>query len=447
MFEKILLMEYSSSIPQKKELKIRKESFGHTIFNPEDLFLLHVGEEISDILFLIDGKKTIEELFELYKEKKVGSRFVDAVFFLNSIAVLQGSGFIEMDKEIPQSKYFKSKEKYPFLSAPNQLSWIITNECNLRCSHCANRDNVKRKRELSTTEAIDCVKGWAENGVFIINVSGGEPFIRPDIFQILGEARKSGIEVGITTNGTLIDDEMATKIKELDTFNIHISLDGVGKVHDDFRNMEGVFEKVMNTISLFRKYKIPFGVTTSISKKNFDDLDNIKELIIQKKITSWEIFYAIPLGNLSSEMSLSKGEYVKLADKVSEFRHQLEGKCKVFVGDSLGYHSNHDLRDHEWKGCMAGLNHAAIGPEGEIKGCPIQPDNFVVGNIRTHDFFDLWRNINTFSFNRKERELDGFCAKCKYSVTCRGGCVTSMVTQGTDLKHNDLCLYEISRNN
>jgi radical SAM protein with 4Fe4S-binding SPASM domain len=297
--------------------------------------------------------------------------------------------------------------------------------------------------ELTTTEAIQFVNDCAKHKVFILNISGGEPFIRKDFFEILEQARDLGIEIGITTNGTIINEETVKKLQKLSPFNIHISFDGIGKVHDSFRNKSGVYSKVIETIALFKKYNIPFGLTTSISKLNFHDIDNIKDFVKREGITSWEIYYAIPIGNLAKNMALSDKEYVELAKKVDSYKKELASMCNIFVGDSLGYFCDYKIRDEEWKGCLAGLNHCAIGSEGEIKGCPIQPDEFIEGNIRKDNLFDIWRNPRSFKYNREPIVLEKHCKKCKYSKECRAGCKTAMYTQHTGLTYNNLCVRHI----
>jgi AdoMet-dependent heme synthase len=443
MLSRIFLKDIANEIPKKKSSKIRSESFGKTIFNIDNLKLIYVDQFGFFIYNSIDGNKTVINIFDEVSKNKKLPKSILSVMFLNYLSYFQKEEFIEINKLVPSANFNRKITKQPLISAPNQISWIITNQCNLRCSHCANKNSMKLENELSTKEAIDFVKECSKNGTFILNISGGEPFARRDLFEILTNARELGLEIGITTNGTLIDENVVQEIKKISPFNIHISFDGIREVHDKFRNKKGVFDKVMNSIRLFKKYNIPFGLTTSISKLNFHNLHEIKEFVKNEKIRSWEIYYAIPIGNLSKDMALSDEEFVQLAKKVSEYKKELSEISHVFVGDSLGYFCEYNIREEEWQGCLAGLNHCAIGPEGEIKGCPIQPDEFIEGNIRDENFIDIWRDKNSFKYNRNPSPLEKHCKKCKYSKQCKAGCKTSMYNQHKKLTYNNLCVRHI----
>jgi radical SAM protein with 4Fe4S-binding SPASM domain len=277
-------------------------------------------------------------------------------------------------------------------------------------------------------------------GVFILSFSGGEPFLRPDFFTILERAREKGVEAGITTNGTLLDENTVRRLASLTPFNVHISIDGIGDVHNSFRNRAGVFESSVRSLNLLRKYKIPCGITTSMTKRNFHDLDNIKEFVKQNNIKSWEIFFAIPVGNLDKSEALDEIEFMELARKVDGIRKELTG-TRVFVGDSLGYFGKDCIRDEEWGGCTAGITHCTIDAYGNVKGCPIQPHELIEGNIRNKSHGEIWRSDGAFRYNRRDVELEGYCSKCKHKKSCRGGCRTSAYHITGNLRENRMCLH------
>ncbi len=425
-----------------KQYIARKERGGYTIFFNESLETFFFDTISYAFLQEIDG---IKNCFQLAKQVAVRTKLPFLVCcrlldrYLKTFSV---HGFI--DNQIANGQEIKIKKTKDFIpSAPDQIAILLTNECNLRCSHCGNENRDRKENELTLAEWCKIIDGCASSGVFILNVSGGEPFIRSDWYEILSHARAKKIEVAITSNSTLITEEIVKKIKELKTFNIHLSLDGVGEIHDLFRNKKGVFDHVVNTIKLFKQYGIPFGITTAVSKRNFGDLDNLANFLREQQIASWEVYWAIPLGCMSKMETLSPRELMVFAEKIHRFREQLTD-TKIFVGDNLGYFDALKTQE-DWHGCRAGLSICAIDSEGNVKGCPIHPNAFIEGNLRQRSLKEIWNDKNSFGYNRNHKtKLKKHCQKCNFSKICRGGCKASMYAQHQSFEYNEYCLKFIA---
>lgn len=443
-----LTSQVADLIPRISPYKRRDECNGGTIFNIDKLDFIYLDRSGYEFVLGIDDKKKVNELIGLVHKKTKIPYITCCLSILQHLKVLNDNGFISIDN-LPDYKIRTiPKDTFPKINAPNQVSWLITNECNLRCSHCGNTSRAKKENELSTEEGKELIADLAHNGVFVLDISGGEPLIRKDAIELFRYARSLGLEMGMTTNGTLVNEKIARELKEVGMYNIHVSLDGIGEVHDRFRNMERTFMKVYNTIRLFKKYEVPFGITTSISKLNFNDLENIKEFVITEKINSWEIYYAIPIGCMQQKIALDEKELLEFSKKIEQFKKELDGKCRIFLGDSLGYYGRYKIRDEHWNGCLAGLNHLAIDPEGNIKGCPIHPNELIEGNIRKDDLMEIWRSDKTFLYNRRPQKLEKHCKSCKHNKICRGGCKALMYCLTGDLKYNPMCLHHLeSKNN
>lgn len=440
-----ILDDLKRVIPSRNDYKYRNENFGYTIFDIKTLKITLIDKIGFSILSHINGKNNLKDILEKVSEETKIPYFIITTIALKYLTHLSRNRLIKLDKPI-HYKLNEKEEIPPIPNGPNQISWLITNQCNLRCSHCGNTSRAKLENEMTKEECFNFIDQCAELKVFILNISGGEPFLKKDWFEILSYARKKDIEVGITTNGTLITEDITKKIRKLNTFNIHISLDGIGKTHDEFRNKTGVFNSVLKSIELFKKYKIPFGVTTSITKKNFNDLDNIKNFVKKNKINSWNLYYALPLGCLNKVDAVSTDEFYKFAKKVVQFKDELRDITKISVGDSLGYYGRLKVRDDFWNGCGAGVCGCSVDAEGNVKGCPIQHDKFNEGNLRNKSLKEIWLDKNSFLYNRKPSKLQKHCKKCEYSKFCKGGCKSSMYSQGTDFRYNDYCIYHIEEN-
>lgn len=431
-------------VPKKHEMRSRIENFGYTIFDVETLRVTMTDKVGFSILNKINDKDNLKTILtQVSNEKKIPYLFA-SVNALKNLANWQNNNLIHLNRKV-NSKINEIQSTHPIQNGPNQISWLITNQCNLNCSHCGNTSRTKLKDELTKEEAFNFIDQCADMNVFILNISGGEPFLRENWFEILSYARKNNIEKGITTNGTIITEETVKKIKQLEPFNVHISVDGIGEVHDKFRNRTGVFDSVLKTIKLFKKYKIPFGITTSITKKNFNDLDNVKDFVKENRINSWNLYYALPIGCLKKIESVSTNEFYEFAKKIISYKEELKDITYISVGDSLGYYGDLEVRDWFWNGCGAGIVGCAVDAEGNVKGCPLIPSIFNEGNIRNRPLKEIWLDKKSFSYNRKPEKLSKHCKNCKHSNYCRGGCKSSMYAQETDFKYNNYCLYQIEQ--
>lgn len=436
---KDILGELNDVIPVPKKHTTRKEKRGYTLFFHDSLEYFYFDDMSFKFFNEIDGKKNAQQIAEAVSKKSNLPFLVVCNLLLRYLKSLSLLKILQSENYVGEKGIRIKKPKDFIPTAPNQIAVLLTNECNLRCSHCGNENRDRKENELSKEEWFKIIDECAEMGVFIFNVSGGEPFIRQEWYEILSYARSKNIEVAITSNGTLIDEDIVLKIKNLGIFNIHLSLDGIGEVHDYFRNKKGVFDKVINAINLFKKHKIPFGVTTSVSKRNFEKLDEFAKFIEGNDIFSWEIYWAIPLGCMNPKEVLSQKEISEFAKKIYEFRKRIKN-TKIFVGDNLGYFDKYDMQE-DWNGCRAGISICAIDSEGNVKGCPIHPNSLIEGNLRNRTLKDIWDDEMSFGYNRKFKpQLKKHCKKCKYEKICKGGCKASMHSQNKSFECNDYCL-------
>ena len=432
------LGEIAKEVPIPRHHVVRKEKKGFTLFFNESM-KHYCLDSISYKFFKeIDGKKNCMQIAKSISDSTKIPYLVSCKLlprFINSFSSMK-----MISSKNTGDKKIKSKQLKGFIpTAPNQIAILLTNQCNLRCSHCGNENRDRKENELTKEEWFRIIDECAKIGVFIFNASGGEPFIRKDWYEILSYARSKNIEVGITSNSTLINEDIVKKLKELKIFNIHLSLDGVGKIHDHFRNQEGVFNKVENAISLLKKYKVPFGITSAISKRNFKDLNNLAEFVRKNNITSWEMYCAIPLGCMDKKEALEPKEILEFAKKVYDFKKNLKD-VDIFVGDNLGYFDKYDTQK-DWQGCRAGLSICSIDSEGNVKGCPIHPNCLIQGNVRNKSLYEIWNDKNSFGYNRNAKpKLKKQCGKCKFSKICRGGCKASMYSQHKTFEYNNCCL-------
>jgi len=332
---------------------------------------------------------------------------------------------------------------------PYQLKcavWEITLRCNLRCSHCGSSAGLPRANELTTQECFRLCEELAELGCEDVSLMGGEPFLREDWFSIAQCIKNLGMNLSIVSNGTILD-KFIDKISQLKPKVVGISLDGMKESHEKIRG-KGTFEKVIRAIELLREKGIQTTVITTVSKINFKDLPEMKNLFYKKGI-NWQIQIAMPFGNFKKEQMLSKEEFYATALFIAKERIENSFKNLPVIGaHCYGYYSK-ILPGCSWEGCSAGITSIGITSDGGIVGClSMGNDRFIEGNIREKSLKEIWENPNSFSYNRKfdKNQLGPNCKDCKYGAICKGGC-NAMSYILTGQFHNDpYCFYAIERN-
>lgn len=319
--------------------------------------------------------------------------------------------------------------KYSYLSAPLMLFFDITNKCNLNCVHCNVRSGKSLHNELSTEEILKVIDELAEMKVFLVVLSGGEPLLHPDFFEILKYViAKQDIDVGFVSNGTLIDDSVASELQSLGVTYVQISLDGAKpETHDSFRGKAGAFGRTVNGIKSLVNAGIDVGISTAVSKINYDDIPEVLKLTISLGAVAFHAERVLPAGRAKDDINrliLSSEQYKELFLFLQKKQNELKNIINVVLG--IGYDPTM-LREMEEEkiivGCPAGRSICGITSDGSVLPCSFLPPHiFRAGNIRNNAFKQIWDNSPILWTFRKALDLKGKCAACKYLYQCGGGC-------------------------
>ena len=199
-----------------------------------------------------------------------------------------------------QNQLFKKpKLTYLFLE--------LTNACNLNCIHCGSDCSTLKKTFLNYQLISDLLNEVAENynpREIMICITGGEPLLHSDLEKIIKLAKEKGFLVGMTTNATLVSEEKAKSLSKSGLDTIAVSLDGIGKTHDKFRNVNNSFEKAIEGIRNFQKEGFYPQVVTVIHKNNLHELEKMYEFLQAEKIESWRITTIEPIGRAKERTDL-----------------------------------------------------------------------------------------------------------------------------------------------
>lgn len=207
--------------------------------------------------------------------------------------------------------------------------WNITRACNLKCIHCyTDSDNRKYSGELTTEQGKKLIDDLAEFKIPALLMSGGEPFMRSDFFELAEYAVKKGLRLVISSNGTLINEKNAAKISGIGITYIGISLDGIGAVNDSFRRVAGTFEKTKNAVRLCIKNGIKISLRITLTKHNLLDIKNIFKFAEDENIDRI-CFYHLAYsgrGEKISDEDLSKNETREAIDIILNYARYFKEK-------------------------------------------------------------------------------------------------------------------------
>ena len=322
------------------------------------------------------------------------------------------------------ASYRKTLYDHPVLKF---LFLELTLRCNERCLHCGSRCGDVPSSELTFDQyrtILSDIRQDFDIRKFQLCITGGEPLLRKDFFDILGYANDKGYIWGMTSNGTLITSETAHKLRLAGMKTISVSIDGLESSHDAFRQTPGGYKKAMEGIqNLIDEGGFShIQVTSVMNHSNMHELDDLYEIFCDMDIDSWRVIGIEPMGRALShpELLLTPEDQERLFDFIREKRME---NMPVTYGCShyLGLKYEKEVRDHYFT-CNAGIYTASILCNGDIVACldiERRPE-LVQGNILKDRFKDVWEN--KFAFYRQGLDTQcAFCADCDVKEFCAGG--------------------------
>src|SRR6185503_7287651 len=286
--------------------------------------------------------------------------------------------------------------------------WESTAGCNLKCIHCRRLDVMETlsRDDLSTDAAKDLIDQIAETGKPILVFSGGEPLMRPDIFELATHARSRGLRPALASNGTKIDATMAWRIKEAGFARVAISLDGADpETHDLFRGIPGSHDKSVRALAALRSLGVGTQINFTVTNHNVNEVPEIYEQALALGVDALHFFMFVPVGcgvAIAEKEMLTAGEAERwlewLYEREREGRIELKATCsphyfRVVRQDGRMPPASHRRQQHAGRptaghavmanpgqalhqvtrGCLAGVGVAFVSHKGEVFPCGYLP--------------------------------------------------------------------------
>jgi len=351
---------------------------------------------------------------------------------------------------------------------PRLIAWEVTRRCSLHCRHCrASAQNIPYEDELTFKECqqfLDGMRQFTPSPIMI--VTGGDPMMRDDIYDIIHYGVSIGLRMVIALCGQFLSAEIINRLKKSGILKISFSLDGSNAAsHDNFRRVEGSFDAVLRGMEYARQAGIPFQVNSTISRYNIHELPEILALTIQSGADSFHPFLLVPTGNAKEllDLELSPEEYENTLSWIYEqstsqnilvkptcaphyarIVRQKEMTGSQSMGEKPPNHRQKDQHGFSTltKGCLGGQEFAFVSHTGKVQICGFL--DVECGDIRDTNFAlkPIWENSRVF---REIRDIDNYhgkCGICEYRHVCGGCRARAYNVTGDYLGSEPFCSYE-----
>jgi len=317
------------------------------------------------------------------------------------------------------------------------VSWNVTLRCPLRCHHCySDAGDQEVSDPLSTEEALHVLKQIHDTGSPVIILSGGEPMLREDIYEIARYGTDLGLRMVMGTSGFFITDDTADRLKQAGITSIAISLDSVNpSVHDKYRGYKGAWDQAVGAIKICRAQGMRVQINITALSPDTAAVFRIVSLGTALGVRDFQLFIPVPTGRSQKENHDRYGSYEELLKQILiSYSGQNIALRPTCIPQFRRVASEIGVGNSTWgRGCVAGISYCRIFANGDVTPCPYLPA--IAGNIRQRSFSDIWDNSDVFIALRDEDRLKGKCGKCEYKSVC-GGCRARAFSQYGKVTHS-----------
>jgi AdoMet-dependent heme synthase len=339
------------------------------------------------------------------------------------------------------------------------VAWEVTRSCNLNCLHCRAAANCgPYSDELLTKNCFHLLDGIAAFARPVIILTGGEPLLRPDIYDIASYGTNKGLRMVLASNGTLIDSKAARNMIAGGIKRVSVSIDGKdAQSHDAFRGEAGAFAGALRGIEAMKSAGMEFQINTTVTTANLDQVKEILDLAVRLGAAAHHIFLLVPTGRgrQIAEQAITAEAY----EKTLQWFYNESLDCPIQLKATCAPHYFRILHQQKGKkqlsekpqerfneatrGCLGGISFCFISHVGQVQPCGyLEVD---CGNIQRQSFRQIWENSTVFQKLRDLNNYGGKCGRCEFIKVCGGCRARAFEATGNYLAEEPLCLYQPSR--
>jgi len=334
------------------------------------------------------------------------------------------------------------------------VAWEVTRRCNLACVHCrASASDEPCDDELSTRECFALLDEIASFARPVIILTGGEPLLREDIFDIAEYGAGKGLRMVMAPNGTLVDVEVADKLKRAGIARISLSLDGANAgAHDSFRQVEGAFYAVIRAARAAKEAGLEFQINSTVTSINVSEIPDIMNLAVDMGASAFHVFMLVPTGRAKGLENGMIG-----AEECESFLRWLHGETEAQPIPIKATCAPHFYRiakqaerdgaaggcagvlDRTTRGCLAGMAFCFVSHVGDVYPCGYLELN--CGNVRDESIENIWTTAEPLLTLRDFKNYRGKCGTCGFVKVCGGCRARAYAVTGDYLQDEPLCTY------
>jgi heme b synthase len=343
------------------------------------------------------------------------------------------------------------------IKAPRIIAWEITRSCNLSCAHCrASAEFGHYAGELSLDEIKTTIDDIVTISNPIIILTGGEPLMRPDIWEIVDYAHEKGAMPVIGTNATLITEDVAQKMADHKIPRISVSVDfPTAEDHDAFRGQPGCFDSTIEGIKMAKAHGVGVQINTTVTTRNAHLINEIHDLAESLGVDAFHIFMLVPTGRGSEMLAeeLPPEEY----EKVLAWAYERQKTSPLHFKPTDAPHYYRIIRqlakaegkkvtreeyglDAMTRGCLGGITFCFISHVGDVQPCGYF--DMQLGNVKDKPFHEIWTESRVFNDLRDYSLLKGKCGACEFKAVCGGCRARALEVTGDYLAAEPYCVYE-----
>lgn len=305
-------------------------------------------------------------------------------------------------------------------AGPFHMVWLATDGCNARCLHCSSNSTRRSPGELDTAEAKNLMTQFARAGVVDLAVSGGEPLLRGDLFDVVGHARALGISVGIGSNGGRLTPRQARLLAASGVGRFQVSLDGTRAAHDRLRRWPGLFDRVRQTIDTVAGLGVRVHVCCTITRLNVAELEEFVAFVATWPVRRINFSRYVSTGRGTGMLDIDDSAWGDVVRRCVALRDAYAGRLEITTHLAQQILVDPCVAElPAFIGCQAAVGQGCVTATGDVLPCVLLP--IPMGNVRQRPFAAIWRDSPVAARLRDRSALRGACGSCAVRERC-GGC-------------------------